>query len=75
MSDNNGLTGRQVVALTTLFTQTLLQPQRMKDLLTTPSDALIDVGMSDEEIVEIMEYLRQFKAVVKKTLEDTGDIW
>lgn len=69
MSDNNGLTERQVMALSTLFTQVLLNPDGLKFLLDDPEGTLKRAGIPADEIDQIKQYFLQAKDAIEKAIE------
>lgn len=64
------LTDRQVLALSTLFTQRLLNPAGLDNFLAAPAQALEMVGIPPAEHHQIRQYLLKIEEELKQALRE-----
>ncbi len=70
------LTALQIMALTTLFRRVLLNPEAIGGLLSSsPNKTLVDAGISENKVGEVVEFLMYVKGKIEKAMEDGGDHW
>jgi hypothetical protein len=69
------LTPRQVLALSSLFTQILLNPDNLAMLLNNPDAMLQSVGIGEDEIEAVEDYLLALKKTLDEKLAEPGDHW
>ncbi len=66
------LTDRQIITLTTVFGQMMLSPEWGASFLCNPRPPLLLLGMSEEDVVQIVNYFKYVSELVEK---DHGDDW
>lgn len=77
MADKSGekvpvLTDRQVLVLNSIMQQLLFNPESAATFLVNPRPPLISMGMSEDDVNNIVGYFQYVREVVEK---DHGDDW
>lgn len=66
------LTDRQIITIGSVLQQLLLSPETGADFLVNPRPVLLSLGMTEDDVVQIVDY---FKYVRKLVEIDQGDDW
>lgn len=66
------LTDRQILTLSTIFGQLMLSPEFGASFLCDPRPPLLQLGMSEDDVVQIVNYFKYVSELVEK---DHGDDW
>jgi hypothetical protein len=66
------LTDRQIICISSVMTQLLLSPEFGASFLADPRPPLLNLGMSEDDVVQIVNYFKYVRELVEK---DHGDDW
>jgi hypothetical protein len=66
------LTDRQIICISSVMTQLLLSPEFGASFLADPRPPLLNLGMTEDDVVQIVTYFKYVRDLVAK---DHGDDW
>ena len=66
------LTDRQVYTMGTILQQLLLSPEFGASFLVDPRPPLLNLGMTEDDVAQIVTYFKYVRELVEK---DHGDDW
>jgi hypothetical protein len=66
------LTDRQIICISSVMTQLLLSPEFGASFLADPRPPLLNLGMTEDDVVQIVNYFKYVRELVEK---DHGDDW
>jgi hypothetical protein len=69
------LTPREVMLLSTLITQILVEPNALKFMVADPTGTLTRAGFTDKEIPEVVEYLQGLQEVLQGATSSGANFW
>lgn len=69
------LTDSQVKALTGLAGKLFADPEALKTILADPRQALMDAGISENEIDAVLEYMKSLQSDVQMTAGAQAVYW
>lgn len=66
------LSDRQIICMSSVMTQLLLSPEFGASFLADPRPPLLNLGMTEDDVVQIVNYFQYVRELVEK---DHGDDW
>lgn len=66
------LSDRQIICMNSVLTQLLLSPEWGAAFIVDPRPQLLQLGMTEDDVVQIVNYFKYVRELVEK---DHGDDW
>lgn len=66
------LSDRQIICMNSVLTQLLLSPEWGAAFLVDPRPQLLQLGMTEDDVTQIVNYFKYVRELVEK---DHGDDW